>query len=751
MENRIIFKDKEIESIDDNVLGVSGENKQQILVFKIEEEFLNGKAYLEILLPNSNDCCRKKYSIELEKDTENECYKLEVKRSLLKYDGTVKMQLKIIENSVEIYKTKIFEMFVLEAINAVESIEEDYGDLVSRLEIKVNDLEDGFEQLADKVNKTAEDIESVKSDIEDIESLKNDVETNTENMQEANKNISDLKEKLDNLDTYDDTEVKSLIADLEKDKADKSAVNKIDNRVEALEKLVENLTTMTITFNSNFENTTLKIKEDEISSAVFQIKHDFVTVYKHVGWCFDDETTIYSNVEIIEQIKNRWQGGKVLTVNAKYEVISDDTMLDVTVINEKFEVLQVLQVAKDATAVISVDEQNEAGEDFSYMEFNEDSKSRIFASSFEWSKVNSNIIVKVVYGESIKYTPLLYVTHTFQIDASTKKHQIKFINKHAVANNVENTYQVLEFGALATTDKNKIETLDFENLDSADLYKKLYVRNSNSVVLNLPIDLDEILSDESVTNMYALYYVATVGGEEVEKTYWKTDIYTVKDLKRQYEVWKSANEKVVDEPTMELNPVFSYNDGGKPNVNFVGSFYFPTNTDWQVLEYAILYEMSDAQGKFTLVMNPDDERFNPSTDFVKNTNRTTIYTDGASRIDEISFNKNPVSCFTQSKIGLMKAMLYVKASKEEEIRTWSVTRIVSVKKEFLASSVGKEWITKTFSGDANSDLYGVNWLQTEACKWWVENTEDGANWWADNNGFSDVIVSSVEEITKEEV
>ena len=153
VENKIIFKNKEVSKIDSRVLGVSGENKQQILVFKIDEGFIDGTAFLELILPTDNCCNNKKHSIELEKDVENECYQLEVKRSLLRYDGDVKMQLKIISNGVEVYKTAIFDMHVMEAINAVESIEEDYPCFVEQTKVELQELQEGLEQVCEDLGK----------------------------------------------------------------------------------------------------------------------------------------------------------------------------------------------------------------------------------------------------------------------------------------------------------------------------------------------------------------------------------------------------------------------------------------------------------------------------------------------------------------------------------------------------------------------------------------------------------------------
>lgn len=63
------------------------------MTFSFEDEFINGTCYLELEFPNSD-----KGFIELEKDIDNECYKLEVKNSLLKDKGIIKMQLKEVNN-----------------------------------------------------------------------------------------------------------------------------------------------------------------------------------------------------------------------------------------------------------------------------------------------------------------------------------------------------------------------------------------------------------------------------------------------------------------------------------------------------------------------------------------------------------------------------------------------------------------------------------------------------------------------------
>ncbi len=148
MENRIVFKDKELKKNDNHILGICGENEQEILVFGFEDGFVDGTGFLEIEFPGG--CCGRKCSIELVKDLEKECYKLQVKSSLLRFEGTLRMQLKIVDGT-KVWKSAVFDMIVDEAINATESVEEDYPDLVGWLKTRMSELEEGVEQLDKRV------------------------------------------------------------------------------------------------------------------------------------------------------------------------------------------------------------------------------------------------------------------------------------------------------------------------------------------------------------------------------------------------------------------------------------------------------------------------------------------------------------------------------------------------------------------------------------------------------------------------
>lgn len=152
MENKIVIKDK-IAQLNNATLGISGENEQETLVFLFEDGFVDGTCYLELEFPN-----REKYSIEIEKKDESYC--LEVKNSLLRYAGSITMQLKIVQKTA-VWKSVTFKMMVDEAINAAESIEEDYQCFVERIDIRMQEIESGFKQLDEKIGSLATALDEI--------------------------------------------------------------------------------------------------------------------------------------------------------------------------------------------------------------------------------------------------------------------------------------------------------------------------------------------------------------------------------------------------------------------------------------------------------------------------------------------------------------------------------------------------------------------------------------------------------------
>lgn len=136
MQNIIIFKNREIYRRNSDILGIWGENNYETLCFGFYDDFIDGDAILEFEFPNG----QKKF-VELEKNIEEKFYKILIKSSLLQQEGDIKLELKIINENEIIYKTKIFIMKVLEAINATATFEDDYPDFVETTTAKLQELE----------------------------------------------------------------------------------------------------------------------------------------------------------------------------------------------------------------------------------------------------------------------------------------------------------------------------------------------------------------------------------------------------------------------------------------------------------------------------------------------------------------------------------------------------------------------------------------------------------------------------------
>ena len=113
-ESRDVFPEREI-------LGISGENKFETLQFNLDK-FIDGEALLRVERKETSGTA--KYEIAVEKG--DNCYTLEVLSSLLAYKGTIKLQLVIMQENLEVFKSKYFNMKVLEAIEGTQEIPEQY-------------------------------------------------------------------------------------------------------------------------------------------------------------------------------------------------------------------------------------------------------------------------------------------------------------------------------------------------------------------------------------------------------------------------------------------------------------------------------------------------------------------------------------------------------------------------------------------------------------------------------------------------
>lgn len=117
-----------------SVLGINNENLQGSIIFKFNENFVDGTAWLEY---ERND---EKGYILMSKV--NDTYVLPIKQSLLSVQGKIYMQLRITQsedtNGIPVFKSNKFYLEVKEAINSTTSIKDDYPDIMDILNTKLD-------------------------------------------------------------------------------------------------------------------------------------------------------------------------------------------------------------------------------------------------------------------------------------------------------------------------------------------------------------------------------------------------------------------------------------------------------------------------------------------------------------------------------------------------------------------------------------------------------------------------------------
>lgn len=151
MENIDIVINKKTRMIQDlprTVIGNDGENLQENLVFSFEDEFVEGQARLELLMPNKEKQWFPLTQVE-------ETYQLPVKSILTKI-GKIYMQVVVDEgtdeNSVPIFKSNIFYVIVNKSINAVDEAPEGYELWIEIANAKINEMNLMMQDLQAKVD-----------------------------------------------------------------------------------------------------------------------------------------------------------------------------------------------------------------------------------------------------------------------------------------------------------------------------------------------------------------------------------------------------------------------------------------------------------------------------------------------------------------------------------------------------------------------------------------------------------------------
>ena len=129
-------------------IGIDGENLQEKLIFKFDDEFVDGQARIEIEFEDET-----KNYITLSKNGES--YELPIK-SVITKKGLHYMQLVIDESaeqeSIPIFKSEKFYVKVSESINAVEEAPEGYTQWIEIANAKINEMNLMMQDLQTKVD-----------------------------------------------------------------------------------------------------------------------------------------------------------------------------------------------------------------------------------------------------------------------------------------------------------------------------------------------------------------------------------------------------------------------------------------------------------------------------------------------------------------------------------------------------------------------------------------------------------------------
>lgn len=261
-----------------NFLGISGENDVETLEFVLDN-FIEGQAYIELeKLDTEGE--KQKYFIKLDK--KDDSYVLKVKSSLLDVIQDIKMQLVIEQEDKQVFKSKVFYMQVLTAINATSTIPEQYPTWVEQLEQKVQEIDDKLAETT-QLEELLTRSETARQEQEEsrVETEKLRVEAEEKREQNTAKAINDIKDLKDDYDENAETKIKEYnnnsadkISEFNKNAKDSTTAfntnvtkktETFDERVlEATKTFNSNVTNKTENFNSNSNTKTQEFNDNSV-------------------------------------------------------------------------------------------------------------------------------------------------------------------------------------------------------------------------------------------------------------------------------------------------------------------------------------------------------------------------------------------------------------------------------------------------------------------------------------------------------
>lgn len=293
INNILISKDKrKILNRDTRYLGVSGENLQEVLIFNLDEDIV-GKGIVEIEYQDGTNGF-----VEIERTDRG--YELPIKSSLLTQAGTLKIQLRILQDKQEVFKSEIIEFIVRQAINATETIPEQYPTWIDDLEVLKVSLEESESKRVTAENaRTEAEIQRAKT-FSQIQKDATEAVNNIEDMTEAYNSNATQKTNAFNNNATSQTNA------FNQNSTEKTSEFNA-NVTAKTEQFNTNVTNKTTAFNTNAET---KINEYNSNAQAKLNEYDehaeeMTTRLQNIETKnTEQDTNIQKNTEDIEAIKN---------------------------------------------------------------------------------------------------------------------------------------------------------------------------------------------------------------------------------------------------------------------------------------------------------------------------------------------------------------------------------------------------------------------------------------------------------------
>lgn len=224
MQNKICIdtETRNIKSRERNFLGIAGEHEIEQIVFKLSA-FIIGEAILEIQKYNKENK-QEKYFINLEKQEES--YIFNVKNSLLDVAKPIKMQLHITTANEEVFKSKIFEMQVYEAIDATETVPEQYEEWID----VANSAIAKMSELEQTISKNEEQRQKAETSRDNSEKTRN--ESEKDRLQKEKERQEAEQERIEKEKTRIKNESDRIINENSRTEAEENRKSAEENRTE---------------------------------------------------------------------------------------------------------------------------------------------------------------------------------------------------------------------------------------------------------------------------------------------------------------------------------------------------------------------------------------------------------------------------------------------------------------------------------------------------------------------------------------